>query len=327
MKTTGPGKKVSLIGLVLIDALCDDFTRLPERGEAVENVSNQVTFRVGGGAANTGAALAQIGIAAKVFGRIGDDHYGQLATADLERHGADPGGCRVAAGEATTYCFVGINADGEHEFVCTYGASHDYGPADVDLEELLDADVLMYQDMGSLPGLDGAPAARMLLEARRRGILTFADENLGRRRPAGILGAMLPGIDWFLPSSSDLAAMLNTTEPDDIVRILRGFDAHGIVLKLGQEGCLVYAPDAPPVHVPSAAAAIVDTTGAGDCFDAGFMAGLLHGLSPAAAAQIGAKSAAACIANIGACEGIPAWEEMVSGTEINAVPETTAGHP
>ncbi len=302
--------RVNLIGLVLVDALCSQFSRCPERGEPIEAVADEIRFQVGGGAANTGSALAQLGLKAKVFGRIGDDSYGRLAIRQLEEKGVDAGGLKVNPVERTTYCFVGVQPDGEHTFVCTYGASHELGLTDIDADELLDTDVLVYQDMGSLPKLDGHAAARLLMAARDRGVMTFADENLGRRRPAGMLGAMLPGIDWFLPSITDLADMLNTSDPDDIVQILRGLGARGIVLKMGADGGLVYEPGMPPVAVPSQATDIVDTTGAGDCFDAGFIAGLMKGLDPVAAAQVGMKTAAACIANVGASTGIPAFSEI-----------------
>jgi len=96
--------------------------------------------------------------------------------------------------------------------------------------------------------------------------------------------------------------------------MLREKGARRVVLKLGKDGCLL-ANEAGTLRVPSVATEIVDTTGAGDCFDAGFIAGLANGLDDAAAAKVGAAAAAACIRHVGGAVGIPTYGELLKINE------------
>ena len=139
---------VNLVGLVLLDAMCRDFSRCPERGEPPEHVATDITWHAGGGAANTSAALAQLGLHTRVFGRLGDDAYGRRVVADLQRHGVCTRHISRVPGEQSTWCFVGIHPDGEHTFVCTYGASHDCSPADVPADVWADGQAVVYQGIG-----------------------------------------------------------------------------------------------------------------------------------------------------------------------------------
>jgi len=82
-----------------------------------------------------------------------------------------------------------------------------------------------------------------------------------------------------------------------------------VILKMGPRGCMVCNENG-RTRLPSRATTVVDTTGAGDCFDAGFVAGLVNGMSPEQAATIGAEVAAICIRNVGGAVGIPKFEEL-----------------
>jgi fructokinase len=82
-----------------------------------------------------------------------------------------------------------------------------------------------------------------------------------------------------------------------------------VVLKLGRDGCLVVDSKS-VVQLPSVAKEIVDTTGAGDCFDAGFIAGLVKGLSDVESAKVGNLAAAACVRNVGGAVGIPEYKAL-----------------
>jgi sugar/nucleoside kinase (ribokinase family) len=94
-----------------------------------------------------------------------------------------------------------------------------------------------------------------------------------------------------------------------MARTLREKGARRVVLKLGKDGCLAVNA-AGTFRVPSVATEIVDTTGAGDCFDAGFITGLANGLDDTAAAKVGAAAAAACIRHVGGAVGIPKYSEL-----------------
>jgi fructokinase len=85
--------------------------------------------------------------------------------------------------------------------------------------------------------------------------------------------------------------------------------ARTVVLKMGKDGALL-SSDGETNAVPAYATDVVDTTGAGDCFDAGFIAGLAQGLSDVEAAHIGSRAAAACLRHVGSAAGIPPFASL-----------------
>ena len=305
-------RPVHCVGLVLVDALGAPLGGRPAPRNIEEVAPGAAALHPGGGAANAAAALAQMGIPAAVFAKVGDDATARFALAALGRYGVDTSGVRMAGGETTAFSYVEIGPDGEHTFRHTPGANGTFSGADLDRRAVLDTDVLFYSDFCALPRFDGGPAAELLAEARSRGAVTLLDAA-GRIGPApAAWEALLPHADYVLPGYRDLRQAYGGCRAGEMVRRLRDRGARCVVVKLGRRGCLVDSGGG-VVHVPSAADEIVDTTGAGDCFDAGFIAGIARGLCPVDAAHVGSRSAAACIRHVGAGVGIPPLAELLDG--------------
>ena len=304
-------KRVNCLGIFVVDGLCGPIAHYPVTGKTPQVVADFIRFQPGGGAANSSLALADLGVPVRVFSKVGADVNGRFVVDTLKARGVDIAGVRAAEGETTPFTFVGIHPHGDRTFVHTPGANKTFAAADLDPALLFDADMLFYQDFWVLPQLDGAPAAALLAEARRRGVVTLLDECWGLGPDRAKLEAVLPHLDYFLPSYDDLLAIYPGRDQAAMIRLLRDKGVGKVILKLGPQGCLVGA-DAAPVTVPSRADKIVDTTGAGDCFDAGFIAGLAHGLDDVAAARIGALTAAVCIRHVGGANGIPRYETLAA---------------
>jgi sugar/nucleoside kinase (ribokinase family) len=296
--------------VLVLDALCGPLPSYPVAKVRPQVNVRQVRLQPGGGAANTSAALAQIGISVALFTKAGTDAAGDLALQQLNRLGVDTAAVVRAADVTTPFTFVGIHPDGDRTFVHAPGANRTMRVADFDQDRLLDAEFLFYQDHWVLPESDGRPGAELLRRARDRGRVTLLDECWGLGPRADTLEAMLPFADYVLPSYEDLLAIYPGLTPAAMAQHLRRLGAGCVVLKLGAEGCLV-CDGGEPLAVPSSAGEIVDTTGAGDCFDAGFIAGLAHGLQPRQAAVLGSRAAAACIAHVGGAAGIPTMAELL----------------
>ncbi|MBU4211806.1 MAG: sugar kinase [Kiritimatiellae bacterium] len=296
--------RINCLGVLVVDALSGPLSRYPEPRVCSQVVTQSVRFAAGGGAANTGNALAKLGLDVGVFSKVGDDPNGAFLRSELAQAGVDTRGIRVAAGESTPFTFVGIHPDGDRTFIHTPGANRTFSPADLDLEALFAADILLYQDCWVLPQLDGEPGARLLAEARRRGLKTALDEcwGLGPRRD--VLETMLPHCTYFLPSVDDLRTIYPDWPPERLVAHFLSLGVESVVLKMGSAGCLV-ARGAERIQVSALHVRVVDTTGAGDCWDAGFLAALMHGEDVVAATRIGHACAAYCIEHIGGAAGIP----------------------
>jgi sugar/nucleoside kinase (ribokinase family) len=300
---------VHCLGVLVVDALSGPLSEYPVPGITTQVNTRSIQFLPGGGAANTSSALGQLGISVAVFAKIGSDPNGQFLSSELARHRVDVSRLRVAAGESTPFTFVGIHPTGERSFIHTPGCNLTFSISDLELDVLYQCKFLLYQDMWVLPQLDGPAAPKILAEAQRRGVITLLDECYGLGPDRTVFEAALPFCDVVLPSYDDMLLIYPDLEPLVMARRLRGQGARRVVLKLGKQGCLVCTSSA-ETYLPSVATEIVDTTGAGDCFDAGFIAGLLNGLDDVAAARIGCAVAATCLKSVGGAVGIPSYTSL-----------------
>jgi hypothetical protein len=250
-----------------------------------------------------------MGLPAGSFAKVGDDINGEFIVRELSKLGVDTTGIRPAPGEATPFTFVGVRADGDRTFIHTPGANLNFTLRDLDFDRVLATDFLLYHDLNVLPKLDGEPAASLLAEAQRRGVVTFLDEDFGYGPKLQPLAAMLPYCDYVIPSFDDLLAIYPDAAPEEMAGQLLKSGARAAVLKMGREGCLI-ARGSDRIRVPALPANIVDTTGAGDCWDAGFIAGLASGEDVVTAARLGNACAAFCIEAVGGSSGVPRYEAV-----------------
>ena len=280
----------------------------------VPRVQSQVTAKwirmmPGGGAANMPSAVARMGLPVSSFAKVGDDFNGEFIRRELAKLGVETSGFRVSPRDATPFTFVGVHADGDRTFIHTPGANLTFSLSDIDLARVLAADLLLYHDLYVLPELDGKPAASLLAEAQRRGVVTFLDEDFGYGPKLEPLAAMLPHCDYVSPSFDDLLAIFPGATAEEIAGRLLAMGARAAVLKMGRDGCLI-AQGRDRVRVPALPANVVDTTGAGDCWDAGFIAALASGEDILTAARMGNACAAFCIEAVGGSTGVPPYEAV-----------------
>jgi sugar/nucleoside kinase (ribokinase family) len=291
-----------------------DLLNGPIKQYPVPRVQTQVTaewirMAPGGGAANTASALARMGLAVTAFSKVGNDPNGSFILNELKQVGVDTSGVCIAAKDSTPFTFVGIHSDGDRTFIHTPGANVTFTLADIDMSRALDCEYLLYQDLWVLPGLDGQPAAQLLEAARGRGVVTFLDEAFGYGPKRESLEAILPHCDYVMPSFDDLQVVYPNSSALELANRLMTLGAGAVVIKMGEKGCLVAHGDV-RTQVPAYPANVVDTTGAGDCWDAGFIAALSCNKDPVTAAQIGCACAAFGIEAVGGATGVPRYDTV-----------------
>ena len=301
-----PDKRINCLGILVVDALSGPISEYPVPRVRPQTNTPHLRFAPGGGAANTPAALARMGLGVGVFSTVGRDLNGDFLLRELQQLGVDTRGIRVSDEDTTPFTFVGIHDTGDRTFIHTPGTNLTFTVDDLDQEALFDCDFFLYQDFWVKPAIDGAPAAGLLAEARRRGIVTLLDECWGLGPDRESFELMLPHCDYVLPSLDDMRAIYPDQGREQIADHLLSCGAGTVVLKLGAEGCLVAHADERHL-VPALPASVVDTTGAGDCWDAGFIAGLAHGEEVVTAARLGNACAAFCIEAVGGATGVPSY--------------------
>ncbi|MBX3425405.1 MAG: carbohydrate kinase family protein [Pirellulales bacterium] len=284
-----------------------------------------LALRTGGIVSNAGITLARLGMRTAAMTYLGDDEWAAVIRSRYEAEGIDCRGLATLSGSPSSTSAVLIDERGERSFLHAVGA-----PKRLDQRAFLERLELFAASRAMLLGyypllpnlLPDLPA--VLAAIRATGCVTALDAagDGGDWEP---LRAILPHVDLYVPSRAEAAHQTGTSDPAKMIAAFRDAGAAGIVgVKLGAEGALLSpAPGAlRRISAVKPPGPIVDTTGAGDCFLGGLLAGLLRGLPLADAGRLAAAAGACCVTALGATTAIRNYDETAQLAGI----ATTAEH-
>jgi sugar/nucleoside kinase (ribokinase family) len=256
----------------------------------------------GGSCANTIAGLASFGASVAFIGRVRDDQLGKVYTHDLRSLGVHFDVTPATDGPATGRCLVMVTPDA-HRTQCTYlGASTFIGPEDVDPALIARAQVTYLEGYlwDQPPAKDAIrKAAAAAQDAGRRVALTLSDPFCVDRHRSEFRALVENEIDVLFANETEICSLYEVDDFDAALQRVRRHcqiaaltrSERGSVVIAGDE---VHAIDAYPVE------RVVDTTGAGDQYAAGFLYGLTRGLDLATCGRLGSAAAAEVISHFGA---------------------------
>ncbi|MBI1980382.1 MAG: adenosine kinase [Methylocystis sp.] len=258
----------------------------------------------GGSAANTMAGLASLGRAAGFVGKVKDDDAGREFAHDIRKAGVAFDTPFAADGAATARCLIFVTPDGQRTMNTFLGACQALAPNDIDEETVARAKVLYMEGyLWDPPGAKEAflMAAKISRANGRKVALTLSDSFCVDRYRGEFLSLIRDRVvDVVFANESELHALYETGDFDTALAALRA--EHGLlgVVTRSEKGCVV-ANGASAVVAPAFPVdEVVDTTGAGDLFAAGFLAGYTQDLPHERSAMLGALAAAEIISHVGA---------------------------
>ncbi|PRY19520.1 sugar/nucleoside kinase (ribokinase family) [Aliiruegeria haliotis] len=221
--------------------------------------------------------MQRLGLRTAFAGLVGDDDHGRFCTAALEREGVDTGGVRISKDHATGIT-VSISYAHDRMLLTRAGTMAVFGPQDIDTSQLASA---RHIHVGSYFLQDGLRPAlpTLFAEARRNGCTTSLDLgwDTSGRWDLEELSAVLPKTDVIFPNLVELQGVTRTSDINDGLDILHGHGAAEIALKRGGAGSIASSIDGERQSHPGFAISVVDTTGAGDAFNAGYLKARLGG--------------------------------------------------
>ncbi len=273
------------------------------RATAIYADMGPATEMSGGSAANTIVGVANLGARAAYVGKVRDDQIGRLYTHDIRAAGVAFETEAASGGPATGCSYILVTPDGERTMNTYLGAAQELMPSDID-EAQIAASRIVYLE-GYLWDPKSAKeafvkAAGIAHGAGRQVALTLSDSFCVDRYRDEFLDLMRKGtVDLVFANEAELHALYQTSDFDTALKQLRTDTKLGVVTR-SEKGCVVASRDA-VVAVPSFPIdRLVDTTGAGDLFAAGFLFGLVRNAGFEAAGRLGALAAAEVIQHIGA---------------------------
>lgn len=273
------------------------------RAAAIYKDMGPATEVSGGSAANTIVGIGSLGARAAYVGKVKDDQIGNLYVHDIRAAGVAFNTPAAKDGPATGCSYILVTGDGERTMNTYLGAAQDLSPADIDPAEIAGAAIVYLE--GYLWDPKNAKdafikAAKVAHDAKRKVALTLSDSFCVDRYRDEFLSLMRSGtVDIVFANESELHSLYMTSDFDTALKQLRNDVNLGVVTR-SEKGCMV-------VSVQDAIAApafpvdkVVDTTGAGDLFAAGFLYGLARNFGYKQCGELGALAAAEVIQHIGA---------------------------
>lgn len=296
---------IVVIGSINVD-LVGFLERVPVAGETITGTDFR-TFP-GGKGANQAVGAARLGQSVRFIGRVGADHFGSAMIENLVANGVDTSLIRRLEGLPTGTALILVEASGENRIVVIPGANGVISPADIEAERqaIAEADYVLLQL--EIPPETVCRAVAIASEEKTPVIL---DPAPARTLPDEVLRR----VSVITPNRSELGILTGrASEPrgEEVAAAAMELVRRGVntvVVKLGAEGVLIV--DGHSVRpVPGFRVEVVDTTGAGDAFNAGLAAALSRGLDIEAACRFANAVGAMAVRSAGAQSSLPTWSDV-----------------
>jgi adenosine kinase len=273
------------------------------RAEKIYQAMGPAVESSGGSAANTIVGVASFGGHAAFIGKVKDDELGRAFAHDIRAARVAFETKPAGEGPSTACCYIMVTPDGERTMNTFLGAAQDLKPADIDEAKVASAALIYLEGyLWDPPQAKEAfvKAAAVAHRAGRRVALTLSDAFCVDRYRAEFLDLVRKGtVDIVFANEHELHSLYETADFDTAVKALR-HDAKLAVITRSEKGCVVVTRKTVEAVQAMPIDRVVDVTGAGDLFAAGFLIGLARGKDHRTAARLGALAAAEVIQHIGA---------------------------
>ncbi len=300
---------VSVVGLYILDVLGCPVTKIPDGGN-VEFI-DEIRLTVAGTAGGTVVDTAKLGLKSLAVGAVGNDEKADWVISTLDGFGIDTSTMQRLEGVPTSATILNVRPNGERPALHMRGASDHFDLPPAMYEKVFEAPIVHLGGTGLLRKLDGEPSRILLEEAKKRGCTTTFDLIAATAETAAIVDPMLPFIDYFMPSIEEAMDMSGCSTPQACADHYLSKGATCCVFTLGGDGAYYAHADGTRLHKRAYEIDVVDTTGCGDAFDAGFICALHHKMSPEEALAFAQASAALVASGLGSDAGIVSFEDTL----------------
>jgi ribokinase len=299
-------KPIVVVGSINTDLVAVT-NRIPAIGETV--IGSDFQIHPGGKGANQAVAVARLGYPVRLIGRLGHDTFGTELRTHLENAGVEISGVSTSDG-ASGVAVIVVSGNGDNSIVLAPGANSKVTSEDID------TNISILRSAGMVLAQLEIPLETVEYLARvcsREDVPLILDPAPAMDLPPGIF----KHIAWFTPNQTEAAFYLgnkhpesNPQSPAETARILLSNGCRGVVLKMGAQGAYLASQAGSGSLVPTFSVDAIDTTAAGDAFNAGFATALMLGESPVDSAAFAAAVAAISVTRKGAQPSMPSMAEV-----------------
>lgn len=273
-----------------------------DRSAGIYQAMSSTVEMSGGSVGNTMAGLASLGGGGSYIGKVRNDQLGYTFSRDLQTLGIDFSTPPAVDGSPTARCLVIVTPDGQRSMATYLGACTELGPEDID------ADTIRSHSITYLEGyLWDAPqameamvtAAQLARDAGRRVALTLSDSFCVDRHRDSFKELIREHVDILFANEDEILSLYQVGDVHDAVELVR-HDCALTAVTRSEKGSIIAAGDETHSIDVTPVERVVDSTGAGDLYAAGFLYGITHGYDLPSSGRIGAIAAAEIISHVGA---------------------------
>ena len=280
---------------------------------------NKIGLASGGDALNQAFILSRLGRKVSICGKIGPDLFGRYLSEEMQKNKIDVSTLIEDDRVSTNCAAVLIHENGSRHFLSHRGSSDNFSIDDIPMEKVSNTRIISIGSLLALPFFRGDALAAFLKKAKDLGCMIAADTKQDNYQIGwkGIKDS-IKYIDFFLPSYDEASYLSGETEPSKIVGFFMDAGANNVILKLGDQGCCYRSREIKKEeYLPAMKVDVIDTTGAGDNFVAGFLHGILHGWDLRKCCSFANAVGAISTTTIGAATGVKSEDQVMEFFQTN----------
>lgn len=302
-------ERVICIGIIVGDFLAKPVDRMPERGKLT--LIEKTELHIGGCATNTGIVLKKLGVDVAIVGKVGNDNLGKFIINKLKEEGIDTTQIKISDNSTTSGTAVLVHSDGERSFIHSIGANSEFTIQDIDFEYLKNFQILHIAGPHLMLKFRGEQLACTFKKAKEFGLITCLDTVWDPTDQwLSPIEESLSYVDYILPSIEEARMITKKQEKEEIADFFLSKGVKNVCLKMGENGSYIKNTKE-SYYFPALKINVVDTTGAGDGYVAGFIKGLTEKFSFKKCGLLANLVGAKITTQIGATSGIKNWEELL----------------
>ena len=304
------------MGVHILDVLGRHVSEIPP-GQNIALI-DEIRITAAGTAAGTAVDMAKLGCKVVAVGAAGDDEMGNVLLGIMNRYGIDTSYMKRKKGVQTSGTMLPIRPNGERPALHVMGTNATFCFEDVPQDVVRNADFVHIGGFYLMPKFDGEDTVKTLKVARAGKAITTMDilgikqDNMAEK----ILPTM-PYLDYFMPNLEEAQMITGLTDLDELCDFFLNAGAKHVVLKMGARGSLIKDKAGLRLRIPAFKVAVVDTTGCGDAWTGGFIAGLSRGMTIEEAAQLGSACGSLVATGLGSDAGIIDFDSTMKFAQTN----------
>ena len=302
--------KVFCIGIIVGDFIVKPVETMPERGKLT--FVEKTELHIGGCATNTGIVAKKLGVDVAIVGKVGNDNLGRFIINKLKEEGIDTQYIKISEKSTTSGTSVLVHSDGERSFLHSVGANADFTINDIDFSLFEDFSIIHIAGPFLMPNFIGDDLFETLKETKEKKLIRCLDtvwDGFGRWLKG--IEKSLPYIDYLFTSLEEAKMISGQKDKEKICNFFISKGVKNVCLKMGENGSYI-KNEKEEYYFPALKVNVIDTTGAGDGYVAGFIKGLTLNYDFKKCGLIANIVGAKITTEIGATNGVKNWEDLLN---------------